>query len=44
MALVLCTGVYPTLVETRKMLLESVGHQVIKSDTASDIQGKELIS
>ena len=38
MPLILCTGVYPTLVETRKMLLESVGHYVVISDTASDIQ------
>jgi hypothetical protein len=38
MALVLCTGVYPTLVETRKMLLQSVGHFVVVPDTALDIE------
>lgn len=38
MSFVLCTGIYPTLVETGKMLLESVGDHVVLSDTAADIE------
>jgi CheY-like chemotaxis protein len=33
MALVLCTGVDPALIETRKLILERAGHEVV---TASD--------
>jgi CheY-like chemotaxis protein len=29
MALVLCTGVYPVLIKTRKLILEHAGHTVI---------------
>jgi CheY-like chemotaxis protein len=29
MALVLCTGVYPVLIKTRKLIFEHAGHTVI---------------
>src|ERR1051325_4875733 len=37
MALVLCTGIHPPLVRTRKMILERAGHTVITARNSSAV-------
>ena len=37
MALVLCTGSDPTLLETRRMILERAGHTVVSAMNVSDV-------
>jgi hypothetical protein len=37
MALVLCTGVDPHLMETRRLILESAGHRVIFAKTEPEL-------
>lgn len=38
MARVLCTGVDPALLQTRRMLLEQAGHEVVTARTEEDVR------
>lgn len=38
MAVVLCTGVDPDLLETRKLILEQAGHKVVVATSLCDIE------
>lgn len=37
MALVLCTGVDPVLIETRRLILEQAGHEVVTASEESSV-------
>jgi DNA-binding NtrC family response regulator len=38
MALVLCTGVNPLLMQTRKMILEEAGHRVVTAQSEPEVK------
>ena len=38
MAIVLCTGVQPALMHTRKLILEDAGHTVVTAQTEAEIK------